>query len=75
MALGGVLAGSPQDDATFETAVLFHIMGMFWIGIGVLESALREARPARWEDMMGTIGEIWSRQAREEGLALGEARP
>ena len=67
-----LLAELPESDAAFETAVLFYIVGTFQIGPGVLESALREARPARWEDMMGTIGEIWSRQAREEGLALGK---
>ena len=37
----------------------------------MLETMLRAARPESWEAMMGTIGEILSREARQEGLQVG----
>ena len=34
---------------------------------------LKAAKPESWEAMMGTIGEILSREARREGLQVGRA--
>ena len=39
-----------------------------------LEEALRAAKPERWEALMGTVAETWTKQAQAEGLAEGLAR-
>ena len=74
-----ILAALPQDDESYKIAVLTYIIRTYREGEAtdlersVLETTLRAAKPESWEAMMGTIGEILSREARQEGLQVGRA--
>ena len=68
-----ILAALPQDDESYKIAVLTYIIRTYHLERSVLETTLRAAQPESWEAMMGTIGEILSREARQEGLQVGRA--
>ena len=68
-----ILAALPQDDESYKIAVLTYIIRTYHLERSVLETTLRAAKPESWEAMMGTIGEILSREARQEGLQVGRA--
>ncbi len=68
-----ILAALPQDDDSYKIAVLTYIIRTYHLERSVLETTLRAAKPESWEAMMGTIGEILSREARQEGLQVGRA--
>ena len=68
-----ILAALPQDDDSYKIAVLTYIIRTYHLERSVLETTLRAAQPESWEAMMGTIGEILSREARQEGLQVGRA--
>ncbi len=40
----------------------------------MLETVLRQAKPERWEALMGTLAETWFEQGKADGMAEGEAR-
>ena len=63
----------PQDDESYKIAVLTYIIRTYHLERSALETTLRAAQPESWEAMMGTIGEILSREARQEGLQVGRA--
>ncbi len=68
-----ILAALPQDDESYKIAVLTYIIRTYHLERSALETTLRAAQPESWEAMMGTIGEILSREARQEGLQVGRA--
>ena len=68
-----ILAALPQDDDSYKIAVLTYIIRTYHLERSALETTLRAAQPESWEAMMGTIGEILSREARQEGLQVGRA--
>ena len=52
-------------------AMITYMVRVYPIPPEALESALRVAKPERWEVLMGTIAETWLEQGREEGKAEG----
>jgi len=66
------------DGSDLESAVLNYIVRVMNTQPATLETALRRAKPERWETLMGTIAETWIEQGeargKAAGIAEGEAR-
>ncbi len=62
------------DGSDLESATLHYIVGDQKITQTMLEAALRQAKPERWEALMGTLAETWFEQGKADGMAEGEAR-
>ena len=71
--LSRLLAALPDGDR-FEITVIQYIVAVHEMQPAALEEALRAAKPERWEALMGTVAETWTKQALAVGLAVGEAR-
>ena len=68
-----LLAALPDGDR-FEIMVIQYIVAVHEMQPAALEEALRAAKPERWEALMGTVAEAWTKRALAEGEARGEAR-
>ncbi len=72
-----ILAALPEDEPSFQRAVLDYIVWTYPIPLRMLEQELRAAKPERWEALMGTIAETWEQEGwkkgRTEGLTEGRA--
>ncbi len=61
------------DGSDLESAVLHYIVRTMSMSPVTLETALRQAKPERWETLMGTIAETWIEQGEARGKAMGKA--
>ncbi len=61
------------DGSDLEVAVLNYIVRVMNTRPAALETALRRAKPERWETLMGTIAETWMEQGEARGKAVGIA--
>ncbi len=50
-----------------------YISGVYEMEPEVFERTLQAAKPERWEALMGTVAEAWTKRAREEALLVGRA--
>ena len=62
------------DGDRFEITVIQYISGVYDMKPEVFEQTLQAAKPDRWEALMGTVAEAWTKRAREEALLIGEAQ-
>ncbi len=66
-----ILAALPEDEPSFQRAVLDYIVWTYPIPLRMLERELRAAKPGRWEALMGTIAETWEQEGWKKGLTEG----
>ena len=62
-----------RDGSDLESALLHYIVRVMNTQPVTLETALRQAKPERWETLMGTIAETWMEQGEARGKAVGIA--
>ena len=61
------------DETDLEIAVLHYMVRVKSITHDTLRSALQQAKPERWENLMGTIAETWIEQGKAVGITEGKA--
>ena len=59
------------DGSDLESAVLHYIVRVMNTQPMTLQIALRQAKPERWETLMGTIAETWIEQGEARGKVAG----
>jgi len=57
------------DHSLLEVQVLEYVARVYDMSRADLEAAVRQAKPHRWEDLMGTPAEEWIAEGRAEGKA------
>lgn len=75
--LRAILSG-PREGTELELQLAVYVAKAYDLTRERLEAALRQARPERWESLMGTVAEELVRESRDawiaRGIAEGEAR-
>jgi predicted transposase YdaD len=61
------------DRSLLERQVLDYVVRVYDLTEADLERALDEAKPARREELMGSVAEEWMKRGKAEGMAEGRA--
>ncbi len=68
-----ILSG-PLDGTELELQLAVYVSRTYDLDRDMLEAALRDARPERWENLMGTVADELVREQKAAWIAVGEAR-
>jgi len=61
------------EGSALETRLVEYMCWAFNIELDALEAVVREAKPERWEPIMGSIAETLIERGKAEGIAKGKA--